>query len=50
MTDPDAGATQEARFNQKEEAAKAIRFMLMKAAIFILIPVVASTLAVFFLL
>nr|WP_321459915.1 phosphoribosylformylglycinamidine synthase-associated small membrane protein [uncultured Cohaesibacter sp.] len=40
----------EARYNQKEEAAKAIRFMLIKAAIFILIPVFASALAIFILL
>ncbi|WP_316859989.1 phosphoribosylformylglycinamidine synthase-associated small membrane protein [uncultured Cohaesibacter sp.] len=37
-------------FNQKEEAAKALRFMAIKAAIFILIPVVASALAVIFLM
>lgn len=36
--------------DQNEEAAKAIRFMLVKAGIFILIPVIASALAVFFLL
>ena len=38
------------RIDQREEAAKAIRFMIVKAAIFILIPVVASALAVYFLL
>ncbi|SNY94222.1 hypothetical protein SAMN04515647_4547 [Cohaesibacter sp. ES.047] len=42
--------TQPARIDQREEAAKAIRFMLIKAAIFILIPVIASALAIFFLL
>ena len=36
--------------DQRQEAAKAIRFMAIKAAIFILIPVIASALAVFFLL
>lgn len=36
--------------DQKEEAAKAIRFLAIKAAIFIIIPVIASALAVFFLL
>ncbi|WP_114009292.1 phosphoribosylformylglycinamidine synthase-associated small membrane protein [Cohaesibacter intestini] len=36
--------------DQRAEAAKAIRFMAVKAAIFILIPVIASALAVFFLL
>nr|WP_321444050.1 phosphoribosylformylglycinamidine synthase-associated small membrane protein [uncultured Cohaesibacter sp.] len=36
--------------DQRTEAAKAIRFMAIKAAIFILIPVIASALAVFFLL
>lgn len=36
--------------DQREEAAKAIRFLAIKAAIFILIPVIASALAVFFLL
>lgn len=39
-----------AGFDQKEENAKAIRFMLIKAAIFILIPIVASVLAILFLL
>ncbi|WP_319533510.1 phosphoribosylformylglycinamidine synthase-associated small membrane protein [uncultured Cohaesibacter sp.] len=41
---------QPARIDQREEAAKAIRFMLVKAAIFILIPIIASALAIFFLL
>lgn len=36
--------------DQRAEAAKAIRFLAIKAAIFILIPVIASALAVFFLL
>ena len=36
--------------DQRAEAAKAIRFMAIKAGIFILIPVIASGLAVFFLL
>ena len=40
----------QARIDQKQEAAKAIRFMAIKAAIFILIPVIASALAVYFLL
>ncbi|SFO67178.1 hypothetical protein SAMN04488056_110180 [Cohaesibacter marisflavi] len=39
-----------APYDQKEEAAKAIRFMVIKAAVFILIPVVASALAIFILL
>ena len=46
MADPD----NQVRLDQKEEAAKAIRFMAIKAAIFILIPVIASALAVFVLL
>nr|WP_321456468.1 phosphoribosylformylglycinamidine synthase-associated small membrane protein [uncultured Cohaesibacter sp.] len=37
-------------YDQKEEAAKAIRFMLVKGAIFILIPIIASILAIVFLL
>jgi hypothetical protein len=37
-------------YDQKEETAKAIRFMIVKAAIFILIPVIASILAIVFLL
>lgn len=39
-----------APYDHKEEAAKAIRFMVVKAAIFILIPVIASALAIFILL
>lgn len=51
MTDRIVKAEPEtARIDQREEAAKAIRFMAIKAAIFILIPVVASALAIFFLL
>ena len=38
------------QIDQKEEARKAIRFMAIKAAIFILIPIIASVLAVLFLL
>lgn len=34
----------------REEANKAIRFLLVKAAIFILIPLVASIIAVWFTL
>lgn len=51
MTDKTMQAkTETAQIDQREEAAKAIRFMAIKAAIFILIPVVASALAIFFLL
>lgn len=42
--------TEIGRIDQKAEAAKAIRFMAIKAAIFILIPIIASALAIFFLL
>ena len=41
---------QPAMIDQREEAAKALRFMAIKVAIFIFIPVIASALAVFFLL
>ena len=47
---PQAKMPCRAPIDQREEAAKAIRFMAIKAAIFILIPVIASGLAVFFLL
>ena len=42
--------TQGAPYDQKAEAQKAIRFLLIKAAVFILIPVIASALAIVFLL
>ncbi|SNZ08628.1 phosphoribosylformylglycinamidine synthase-associated small membrane protein [Cohaesibacter gelatinilyticus] len=54
MSDQTSGATPERSpekpYDQQEETAKAIRFMLIKAAIFILIPVIASILAIVFLL
>ena len=45
-----ADAPTPGRIDQREEAAKAIRFMAIKAGIFILIPVIASALAILFLL
>ncbi len=49
--DAETAKTNDAQIlDQRAEAAKAIRFMAIKAAIFILIPVIASALAVFFLL
>lgn len=51
MTDEKTESSLEAgRIDQKAEAAKAIRFMAIKAAIFILIPIIASALAIIFLL
>lgn len=50
MTDTQRQSDHQPQVDQKEEAAKAIRFMLIKASIFILIPVLASVLTIVFLL
>ncbi|MCT4656508.1 MAG: hypothetical protein N4A65_11920 [Cohaesibacter sp.] len=44
------GIDSQTGYDQRAENAKAIRFMLIKAGIFILIPVIASVLAILFLL
>ncbi len=40
----------ETPYDHRQETAKAIRFMVIKAAVFILIPVIASVLAILILL
>ncbi|WP_319497763.1 phosphoribosylformylglycinamidine synthase-associated small membrane protein [uncultured Cohaesibacter sp.] len=40
----------ETPYDHQQETAKAIRFMVIKAAVFILIPVIASVLAILILL
>ncbi|MCV6574890.1 MAG: hypothetical protein OIF58_04060 [Cohaesibacter sp.] len=50
MSKQDTAPSPQRPYDQKSETAKAIRFMAIKAAIFILIPVIASILAIVFLL
>nr|WP_319485714.1 phosphoribosylformylglycinamidine synthase-associated small membrane protein [uncultured Cohaesibacter sp.] len=49
MSDTPMSAS-ETPYDHQQETAKAIRFMVIKAAVFILIPVIASVLAILILL